>query len=91
MKYGVQKAGMRKVCEHCGGTDLVHGAQVHCNTCKKSTKALEMHFSEIKSYKKELEARERVHHWSWRRCEEISAFWMLATAIILLLAFIYLA
>jgi hypothetical protein len=90
MKYGLQKAGMRKVCRHCGSTDLTHGSEKSsCNACKRQDVPLEMHFTEIKGYKRHLEELRSLSRWSLRRCEELHALWFLAVALALLLAFIW--
>ena len=91
----MQKPGMRKVCPHCGSTELIHdttGRGGHCKNCRKRSDAfLDMHFAHIPGFKREIAAREKVKKLSWYQCDEIHALWFLITVIVLLLVFICLS
>jgi hypothetical protein len=83
---------MRKVCKHCGNTEFHElGGEHTCKACRRKDAPLEMHFAHVPGYKRDLTAREEAKHFSWRRCEEIQAFWLWSSALVLLVLFVWLS
>ena len=91
----MQRAGMRRVCPVCASTDVKLDLDKKGGTCvacgKHSPQILEMHFAQIRGYKRDLQQHGQATKFSWKRCEEVHALWLLAMAVVLLLLFIWLA